>query len=222
MIRINLATRKAPVGGGGGDSAKGGVSLEKQPGQGAGRKFDIKQFDAEAAVEVIRGLPLRKIFIPVIACALVYMGNNWQQQDELGKVDKEIAGVLAQQGKLKTEIAKTKGYEDIKKQLEVDELLLRTKIATIEKLLADRQTPPKLLLSLSASIPSNVWLSSYSIKEGNVQIGGTSLDYNQISDFMKGLNEVPLFKDVALESSQQSKDDKDITTQVFQLKAKRK
>jgi hypothetical protein len=213
MIKINLATRKAAVTA----TADGG----KTSGTGF-KNFLNAGLKIDARLDGFKELPIRKLAVAALACYAASWMLDSYKEDELNKVAAIIAKARDDQTKLKTELAKTRGYEQIKKDLDNDEKTLRTKIETIQKLLAGRQTPPKMMIALSGAIPQDVWLTGLKIGEQDVSFKGASLGFNQISDFMKNLNESAYFTDVRLQGSQKSKDESGAEVAGFELEAKRR
>lgn len=215
MIKINLALRKQAAG------AQSSDAGDKAAGGGGGLG-GIKISKVAIDLDQLRELPLRQIAIVVA----VYVVGGYVLEDykagEIAKVDATIAGLSAEKSKLTAEAAKMKGYEDLKKSLESDEKIMRTKIETIQKLIADRQSPPKVLISIAEAIPKDVWLQDFKIAKGEVTMKGYSLGFNQISDFMKSLNENVYFTDVGLKNTQQAKDEAGVEVANFELSAKRK
>ncbi len=145
------------------------------------------------------------------------------KQDALAALDTEITQVQEQQARLKGEVAKTKGYKDIKKQLDADELQLKTKIGTIQKLLDDRVTLSKLLVSLSENLPKEVWLTEFKIQDSDVIFKGASRGFIQVSDFLKNLGENIYFRDLSLKGTQEVADPTTgANLTIFELEAKRR
>lgn len=207
MIKINLASRKGPSSGG----ALGGTRLTM-----------VGLARAAPSLEQLKGLPIRKITIPlIIGFAASYTVDNLKEQDiaemnvALDKVNAERPALLAQTNKMKA-------AEETKKTLETDESTIRIKIDTIQKLIAGRTTPPKLLMALSTAIPKDVWLSEFQLKSADIKLKGYSLGFNQISDFMKNLNENAYFMDLGLKTTQQVKDESGAEVAYFELAAKRR
>lgn len=208
MIKINLALKKQAAGAATGD----------EKGKGGGVKISRVAID----LDQLKELPIRQIALVVI----VFFGGTYFVEDyktqEITKIDAEIARAGTEKNKLQSEAAKMKGYEDLKKSLESDEKIMRTKIETIQKLIADRQTPPKVLLAIAEAIPKDVWLQDFKIAKGELAIKGYSLGFNQISDFMKSLNENIYFTDIGLKNTQQTKDEAGVDVASFELSAKRR
>jgi Tfp pilus assembly protein PilN len=209
MIKINLATKKASV-------QSAGEDGKKSTPLGAGfSKLDLR-------LDAIKDLPIRKIATAALACMAGSYLLDGYKEDEMKKVDAALSKVTAEQTRLRAEVAKSKGFEAMKKQLEADEFSIRTKIETIEKLVADRQTPPKILLAVANTIPAEVWLQTFKMADGEASFRGYATNYNQISDFMKNLNENAYFTDLRLVGTSQTKDSGGSEAASFELSAKRR
>lgn len=206
MIKINLATRKQSASVGGSDAKSSRV---------AGMKLD-------ARLDGIKELPWRKALAVVVLYLVASYGLDDFKLEELAKVNAVIDKLTAEQTRLKAELAKTKDFDELKKSLDADEVALRTKIDTIQKLIRDRQTPPKMLLSLSGSTPKDVWLTDFQAKDDEITLKGFSLGYNGISDFMKALNESVYFGDLKLVNTTTGRDETGLEAATFDLSAKRK
>ncbi len=207
MIKINLATKKQSQAASP-ESKSAGLSMPK--------------LDAGAFGELLKTPKIRQLALFVVAgFALSFVLQSYKQE-ELNKLDVEMQRLTGEQGKLKAEVAKTAGYEQIKKTLEEDELAIRTKIDTIQKLLADRSNLPRMMLNMSQVIPKEVWLTEFRVQSDDVSMKGYSLGYNQISDFMKNLSESAYLSDLKLGSTQASRDETGSEVAQFELDAKKR
>jgi hypothetical protein len=212
MIKINLATRKQSA----------GATAD-------GRSFTMGSFQLPAGlsklnvnINELKDLPIRKLILPIVVCfGAMYMVESLKA-DDMAKVHEEAAKVTAEREQLMVAVGKLKGYEELKKSMEADEQVMRSKISVVQALIADRSNPPKILRSLSTAIPKDVWLSEFRAEEAEVSFKGYSLDFNQVSDFMKNLNESAYFADVTIRSTQQSKDELGADVAAFDLAAKRR
>lgn len=193
MIKINLYNRKVAIGVTSG-SATGGLSglagiLEKLKGGGV----------------TASGIDVKSLAIQVGVYGVVLVGGLWFLGEKraalLAGVDAEIAVVASKTALLASELSKTSGYEQSKKNLELDEKTIRTKIDTIQELIRDRSTPPKILMALSEATPKDVWLRDFSLQNRKFHITGFSNGMDVVSDFMKSLEETIYFKSVVLKSS---------------------
>jgi Tfp pilus assembly protein PilN len=207
MIRINLAKRKAP------SFVEGTVTKSK----GMDLATSLKRFD----VGSLKEFPIRKL---VITTAAIVLGSTLLDDfktSEIKKVDTSIAAVRAKQTKLSAELAKSAGYEKIRDQLEKDAFVLKSKVEALRKLRDGRDDSPKAMVVLSQGIPNEVWLESYTLRSGQLDVKGFSVDYNQISDLMRKLGESPYYSNLELEESSQKKDDKTSAFTHFSIKGNR-
>lgn len=202
MIKINLATRK---------QAAGTTEIK-----------DVKTALTRMDVDSLKALPLRRLGVLAVTLFAVSYVLDAYKEEELAKARAAFTKVQAEQTRLKAELASTKGFEAMKKALDADEEMIRAKIDTVQKLIADRQTPPKLLSALSSTIPGEVWLVDFKLDGEDVKFNGMSLGFNQISDFMKTLNENAYFMDVRLVATQQAQDETGTNVAKFELAAKRR
>lgn len=194
MIKINLYHRKAAVsvsadsGSGGAGGLAGILAKFRGLGDSAAAGGDLKPLAIQAG-----------IYLVIVAAAVWYLGER--RSALLAELDVEIAAIDSKSALLASELSKTSGYEQIKKSLEQDEKTIRTKIATIQELIRDRSTPPKILMSLSEATPKDVWLKAFVLQDRKFHIAGSSNGMDVVSDFMKGLEETIYFKNIVLKSS---------------------
>ncbi len=204
MIKINLASKKQST-----------LAFDAADSKPSRFKFDFK-------FEQLKTSGLSRIALSVAGAAAVWFLLDSYKKDELEKMDQKITDLTTEQSRLNVEMEKVKGFELIKKTLEADESTIRTKIQTIQKLIADRQNSPKMLFTLASGIPGEVWLSDLKLGKEDVILKGHSVGYTQISDFMKMMMESAYFKDVRLLSTLISKDDTGAEVAQFDLAAKRR
>jgi type IV pilus assembly protein PilN len=67
---------------------------------------------------------------------------------------------------------------------------VKKKLETLEVLRKQRGGPVKLLDALSTAIPKKVWMTDFDEKSGAVKLLGHAESYDDVSDFMKGLNTI--------------------------------
>jgi Tfp pilus assembly protein PilN len=185
MIKINLATRKQ----------SSMATSDSRSGSGA---FGYGSFIPRGDVNIdsLKALPIKNIVIYILLGVAVDFVVGTDKEDRLNAVNAQIAKVTAKKTEVEQELAKSRGYEEAKKNLEADELTLRTKIDVIKKLLEDRSASPKMMITLSAAIPDDVWLKSMKIDEERATFKGASLGgVNPISDFLRALSESAYFMD---------------------------
>jgi Tfp pilus assembly protein PilN len=217
MIKINLASKKQAV------VAQGaGIAAPKRAG------FDFKKIDLDTirdnlSFEFLKDPQTRKLLLVVVVSIMCYFALDTYETEQVKKQDDILVQINADNLKLSAELAKTKGYEAIKLEIDTDEKILKTKLDTIKTLIAERQVPPKLLLALSNDIPSETWLSEFAIVDKDLRLKGSATGYGQITDFMKMLGESEYLTDVKLVNSKQEKDPSNgMDLASFELSAKRK
>ena len=204
MIKINLASKKSGSGGGSSAMSKLGDSFT--------------QFD----MEKLKEFPIKKIALPLFAGLFAsYLLDGYKVQ-EIKKINLAIEKVDAENKKLTQENAKSKDYEVLKKQFDEDEKVIRTKLDTIQNLMSDRAAPAKMMMALTSAIPNDVWLSELKIMRNEADFKGSSMGFAPISDFMKSLTETAIFTDIELKKTQRTEDSKNVETDLFELKAKRR
>lgn len=226
MIKINLKSRKAAV----------GVSTSSATGDagafgGMGGRFTdlIGRINSSSGgSEGFAGEASSKSMLVMVATFALILGAAWWVADSqktrlLEEVATEAAAVDSKIAQLDSELSKTNGYEQIRKSLEADEKSIRTKITTIQELIHERGTPPKILMTLSEAIPKNVWLQNFILADNKYRISGGSDGMDVVSDFMRGLEETIYFKNVVLKSSKQDAQPKGgRTAAVFELEAEKR
>lgn len=72
-----------------------------------------------------------------------------------------------------------------KRKKEVEE-----KLAVLEKLTKQRAGPVKLLDALATAIPKKVWVVSFEEKGGAAVLVGNAENFDDVSEFMRGLNNI--------------------------------
>jgi hypothetical protein len=214
MIKINLVTRKQLANSKSGSGSGNNDFQSLISGALAG-------FKSDARLDGLKELPLRKIALAILTCVSASYLLDSYKEDEIAKVETLITRARDDQGKIKIQLAKTKGFDEVKAALDADEQTLRIKIDTISKLLEALKDPPKMMKSLSAAIPQDVWLKSLKIGDKDVELKGQSFGFSLISDFMKALNESAYFTDLKLVGTQKDSDGgPDVVA--FELEAKKR
>jgi Tfp pilus assembly protein PilN len=221
MIKVNLQNRKAAVG------VVAGSATGQSGGGGGFKGFldRLKNRAGESGSSFSEG-DKRSAAILLVVYAVILGGGWWysgqRKADMLAKEDADIATLDSKLNLLASELNKTNGYEQIKKSLEADEKTIRTKINTIQELIRDRSTPPKILTTLSETIPKEVWLRDFSLQARHFHISGLATSMDVVSDFMKSLEETIYFKGVVLKSSKQETASGGRVSASFELEADRR
>ncbi len=72
-----------------------------------------------------------------------------------------------------------------KRKKEVEE-----KLGVLEKLTKQRAGPVKMLDALATAIPKKVWITTFDEKSGSAKMEGSAESYDDVSEFMRGLNNI--------------------------------
>lgn len=205
MIKINLAERKRSS-----TSAEGG----------AGLSLDVNQLKEKFAS--LGELPLKKYALTLACGFLATYALDFYKSDQIKQLDDELSKLEAEKPKLLSEAGKIRSLEEVKKAMEADEFVIRTKLETIKRLVADRGSTGKILTELTKVMPADLWVTQFDLKGGNVNVKGFSLDFTRISDFMKLLSESSIFADPNLNDTQMARDDQNREVASFSIQARKR
>jgi Tfp pilus assembly protein PilN len=217
VIKVNLASKKQAV------VAQAASSAGKSSFSFDMKKMDLQTIRSKISFDLVKDPQTRKLLAIGAVALVVYFGLDSYENDLVQKQDDILTQVNAENVKLTAQLANTDGYQELKLEIDADEKVLRTKLDTIKDLINDRQVPPKLLLALSNDIPTETWLSEFTLSSKDIKLSGSSIGYTQITDFMKMLNESEYLTDVKLVNSKQDRDQTSgVNIATFELSAKRK
>lgn len=183
MIKINLAKRKT--------SSLSGPESKK----GSVRKIDWDE---------IKEFPILKLGLAIAICYLTDTFFEKEMRAKVFALNTLYNQINQEKVQLNRKLVQAKGFEKVKEELERDEFILKSKIDTIKNLIDDRGDSPKMLVSLSKSIPDNVWLEKVDIEEQDMSLSGGAMTLSQVSDFIRELNNTAYFSKVTLRKSQGS------------------
>jgi len=213
MIRINLAKRKTASLAAEQGSAGGGLLSRLRASLRGGRS---------GGGGSLAEWPIRSLLIALVAVYGSQFFFENEKASALAELDAQVEKLRQAQQELQSKLAQRAVLEERLKEFAANESLVKTKLDTITQLMEGRQAGVLALRSLSSSIPAEVWLQSLSLTETAFEASGQSLDYSQVSDFMKRLGETDLLTDINLDGSSQANDDKGQKVASFKLTAKRK
>ena len=213
MIRINLAKRKTASLAAEQGSAGGGLLSRLRASLRGGRS---------GGGGSLAEWPIRSLVIALVAVYGSQFFFENEKASALAELDAQVEKLRQAQQELQSKLAQRAVLEERLKEFAANESLVKTKLDTITQLMEGRQAGVLALRSLSSSIPAEVWLQSLSLTETAFEASGQSLDYSQVSDFMKRLGETDLLTDINLDGSSQANDDKGQKVASFKLTAKRK
>ncbi len=228
MIKINLAQKKRSA----------GIGLEEGGGLKAQwhdflRKTKLDRFlpQDSPAYKSTKGAQLRGkeatrnlVVSLILGMAVFGMGYYLIEErklEELGVVNSEIERLANEMSLLDSEIAKTAGYETLRKSIEADEKSVKTKMSVVQKLLEERPVVSKMLIALSQATPKDVWISGFTWQDGVIKMSGSAIGASVVSDFQNALEETIYFKDVNMMGMRTTKD-KGVDVTTFDLEAKKR
>jgi Tfp pilus assembly protein PilN len=206
VIKINLAKRRMMM-----MAAESGKPADQVA--GVLSRLNLEQF---------KELPIQKFAVPAAIALAASLALDSYKEDQMKKIMGQINKAKEDTKNLQSKVAGYKTYDTLKKALDEDELLIKTKLDTIHTLIANRSDPPKLLRGIAASIPRDAWLTDLKVQDADVSIKGESYGFGQISDFMKILTDHPLVGKVELKASKQVKDKDYGEIAGFELSLKRR
>ncbi|MFZ9595948.1 MAG: PilN domain-containing protein [Bdellovibrionia bacterium] len=160
---------------------------------------------ADVDWDELKKVDFKKFLIPLVVGLLA----NWFAEDykaqELGRIKVVLDGEKEKKQKLDAQVSSFKSYESLKESLDADELLIKTKLDTANHLMSDRVRSFDELFILAKAMPKSVWLTDLDLNETSIRLRGGSLEFSEISDLMKALNEKNTFSSVNLLNSSEMK-----------------
>ena len=191
MIHINLAKKRQSALASGGTGGGGGTDF----GEG------LRSLSSGESAKSV-GLLVFRLGLPVALGLGANYGFDYYVEQKQAEMTQDIKNIDDEKSKIVKKLNEFKGFEEDKRRLEQNQVIIRTKIDTIEKLIKNRDFTPKALINLAQSLPSDVWLTEVTQSEKAYTIRGSSMDAGLVSDFMTKLQKNIYFKEVQLKSSQ--------------------
>ncbi len=173
-------------------------------------------------LDQLKELPVKKLILPIVLSFVASFGLESRKEEELALVSAQHTKLISENAKLQSDLNKFKSYESVKKTLDEDGAVIKTKLDTIKALISDRGAPLKILVSFSSTIPKDVWLTEFKAGKTEIRLKGNALGLSQISDFMKSLRDISYFSNVDLVDTLQAKDKSGSDLANFELNVKRR
>lgn len=111
----------------------------------------------------------------------------------------------AAQGRVKAleaQLQQFKPQEQQVAQFKAKKAEIETKLTVIERLERSRSGPVHIMDELATHIPERVWLTALNANNGQIELGGMSLDNELVALFLTSLNDSPYFANVELEETE--------------------
>jgi len=131
-----------------------------------------------------------------LLCAVVLSGvmHVWM----LGSISSARGRVTS----LNAQLEQYKPQQEQVAQFKAKKAEIEQKLAVIENLERSRSGPVHIMDELASHIPERVWLTDLNADNGQIALGGMSLDNELVALFLTALNDSPYFARVELESTE--------------------
>jgi len=129
----------------------------------------------------------------------IFIGD-FIKTSELTALEDEFSSLKSQNDALKIKIGKIKDLDKLREDVE-------RKLALVDELQVGRFYSLVSLSGLADLMPENVWLSGIKDTNGGFSIDGMGESNKAVANFMRALDESPLFTNVRLQTIARSKSD---------------
>lgn len=120
---------------------------------------------------------------------------------------------------LEADIERYKSQQGLMDKFKTRKQHLQDKLDVISSLERARNGPVRVLDEVATRAPNRLWLTQIGIKGTEIRMKGKSLDTGVVADFLRSLNESPLFKNVDLEKTEGGEVVQGVRLVNFELKA---
>jgi len=132
------------------------------------------------------------LFASVGLVAALLVAVNTYENGQLADLQTEFGQLQAQNVELKKKIGKIANLNVLRADVE-------RKLELVDKLQQGRFDSLKTLFGLSEAVPENVWLTNISDNSGQLKISGLGESNKAVANFMRALDESPLFDSISLQ-----------------------
>lgn len=119
---------------------------------------------------------------------------------DIATVEQEINDNQREISNLKKKIGEVNRYKKLREEL-------RNKLKIMNELRASKSGPVHLMDELIKALPEKLWITSFTEKDGSVQISGVGLTENDVAVFMTNLESSPYYSRVDLKVTKQKVQD---------------
>jgi type IV pilus assembly protein PilN len=127
----------------------------------------------------------RQYLAALVGLLVLTLGGNFYwyslRQDALNVLEGKAAETEARISQLEKVIGEVSNLTKRKKEVE-------ERLGVLERLRKQRGGPVKLLDALAQATPKKLWLGTFEEKEGSVKLSGNADSFEDVSEFMHGLN----------------------------------
>jgi len=161
-----------------------------------------------------RGVRRQRQILQHIAAALgvvglavaMSLGLHVYGSSTLSGLQDNLASLRAQNKTLNLKIGKIRDLDKLRKDVQ-------RKLALVDELQDGRFRSLETLLALSHAIPENVWLLDVKDSGGNLQLNGLGESNKAVANFMRALDQEPIFSRVKLKVIQRQTIPEDTTSE---------
>lgn len=154
-----------------------------------GKKQDITQF---AGINLSLLKPIH-IIVGILSVYLVEPAIDSMYDEDIKKAQERSNSLKKELTIVQNEL---QNYTEIKqqvKQLQEQEINLRSKISIIKEIVDKRQNPYEILKYIASNIPSSVWITECEIDDKKLKIKAYSTDWKSISKFIENMESAIFF-----------------------------
>jgi len=145
--------------------------------------------------------------------AALLVAVNMYGNGQLADLEAEFGKLQAQNIVLKKKIGKITNLNVLRVDVE-------RKLVLVDKLQQGRFESLNTLVELSKAMPENVWLTSISDSSGQLKVSGLGESNKAVANFMRALDESPLFDGISLQVIVRKRVDK-VPVRRFSMELKR-
>jgi len=131
------------------------------------------------------------LFGAIASVVVLMFMLNMYGNGQLNGLQDEFATIQAQNRELKKKIGKIRNLDKLRVEVE-------RKLALVDELQQGRYESLNTLYRLARLIPENVWLSSIVDNAGQLKFHGFAESNKAVANFMRALDESPLFDNIDL------------------------
>jgi len=113
-----------------------------------------------------------------------------------------IASARGRVASLNAQLEQYKPQQEQVAKFKAKKAEIEQKLAVIENLERSRSGPVHIMDELASHIPERVWLTDLNADNGQISLGGMSLDNELVALLLTALNDSPYFAKVELESTE--------------------
>jgi Tfp pilus assembly protein PilN len=135
-------------------------------------------------------LSLISVKMMVIAFVILYVPEvflNDHYDAELKAVDVEVKSLQREKRKINVQLTKVREIENQVEVLNNQETELRQKIKIVEKIVAKRQNPFKILKYVAENTPKDVWVKEIKLVDTDFEMIGYTTSWKSMGDFFENL-----------------------------------